>query len=97
MVVDRGFFFEVQGFNKDIFLYAEDLDFCVRAKAKGAEIFLLSEFEVAHSGGGSATKLDKLFRMQRSTVGHYKFLRSHKLPTVQAGLNAFHLASGRRL
>ncbi|MFW2590037.1 glycosyltransferase family 2 protein [Sagittula sp. SSi028] len=96
MVVDREFFWKVQGFNKDIFLYAEDLDFCIRAKAKGAEVFLLSEFEISHSGGGSSTKMDKFFRMQRSTVGHYKFLRAHGSPAIQAGLNAIHLASGRR-
>ncbi|MCF6277985.1 MAG: glycosyltransferase [Anaerolineales bacterium] len=88
----------VGGYCEDIFLYAEDLDLCLRTRALGAEIFLLPELTVQHAGGRSTSKFSSRFkRLMRSYNGHYLFFRKHDFSPIRAGVNALHLASGLRI
>lgn len=45
----------VGGFRRDFFLYFEDVDFCMRARMKGAKIFVLPAL-VWHQVGGSSSR-----------------------------------------
>lgn len=97
LAVQRSLFLRVGGFSEDIFLYGEDLDFCIRAHAAGARVFLTGEFEIGHKGGGSSTRTDRIKRLFRSTKGHYAFFRRRDHAPVRAVINALHLASGLRV
>lgn len=88
---------EIGGYSKDIFLYGEDLDLCLRANARGARIFLTNRSEIEHKGGGSSTGMDRFKRLVRSYQGHFTFFRHRNLGPLGSSINALHLASGRRI
>ena len=46
----------VGGFDERFFLYAEDLDWCLRVREHGYSIFYCAEAEAQHSGGISASR-----------------------------------------
>jgi GT2 family glycosyltransferase len=95
LIIGKNLFDRIHGFCEDIFLYAEDLDLCVRAKEHGARIVMLGNLFVHHRGGRSTTKIGpRLKRLFRSYNGHYRFLRNHGFSRLPASLNAMHLASG---
>lgn len=45
---------ELGGFDERYFLYAEDMDFCLRARRAGADIVVVPEVRVPHVSGASA-------------------------------------------
>ena len=45
---------DIGGFDERYFLYAEDMDFCLRARAAGADIVVVPEVRVPHVSGASA-------------------------------------------
>ncbi len=57
MVFKRGVYHKLNGFNKDIFLYAEDIDICLRAKKKGFLTFFTPEVRIIHLGQQSSKGL----------------------------------------
>jgi len=97
MMMEVDFFNEVGGFDKNIFLYAEDLDICCRAKDINAKILIFTHLRVKHAGGNSTSDWkSKFLRLFRSWMGHYIFFRKRKNSFV-AAINAAHLASGLRI
>jgi GT2 family glycosyltransferase len=53
MMMRRSIFNQVQGFSRDYFMYAEDLDLCYKVQSVGFTNYYLSEAEIIHHGGGS--------------------------------------------
>lgn len=96
LVTQRTLFTELGGFSNDIFLYGEDLDFCLRGGAAGARVMLLSAAEIKHKGGESSSRLDRLKRLSRSIKGHRVFFAAQGFSRFASLVNAIHLASGRR-
>lgn len=68
-------FRKIGGFDKDYFLYFEDLDFSIRARKEGGLSYFLSEASAYHEGGGTSKKIKatRLFYVMRS-----KIIYSHK-------------------
>jgi hypothetical protein len=53
LVVRRGVFEEVKGFDERFFMYFEDVDLCARIRGAGKEIHYLPAISVEHLSGGS--------------------------------------------
>lgn len=98
LVLTPGLFRKLKGFSQDIFMYAEDLDLCLRAQRLGASVVMHCGLKISHAGGRSASRLGVRFkRLGRSFRGHYRFLRNHGVGILPAAFNALHLASGLRI
>lgn len=57
MVFKRNTFRQLGGFNPKIFLYAEDIDICLRAKKKGFKTYFYPDVRVIHIGQQSSEGL----------------------------------------
>jgi len=53
-LVRRQAYDAVGGFDEDFFIYAEDVDFCLRARQAGWKVRYVPELVITHYGGGSA-------------------------------------------
>lgn len=60
--------------DEDYFMYAEDLDYCYRAKTKGWKIYYKSDWQITHFGGASGTSE---FTVLASFAGMLKFYKKH--------------------
>jgi GT2 family glycosyltransferase len=68
----------IGGFDEDFFMYAEDVDFCLRARRAGWKVHYVPELAITHYGGGSARgSLTALESFIRSLVILY---RKHRSP-----------------
>lgn len=95
LMTTKSLFISIGGFWDEIFLYAEDLDLCVRAKAAGAQISLVTNIRAHHAGGRSTSKPSaRMLRLLRSWHGHYKFFARKNGAGFKSAINALHLASG---
>lgn len=47
---------DVGYFDKDYFMYTEEVDYCYRAKKKGWKVWYLPKWSIIHYGGASSTK-----------------------------------------
>ena len=54
LLIDAGLWFDLDGFDPDYFLFAEEADLCVRARRAGARPILTPESKIVHDGGGSS-------------------------------------------
>lgn len=54
LLVRRSLLEELGGFDERFFLYCEDMDLCVRARAAGFEVVFVPEALARHAGGASA-------------------------------------------
>jgi len=69
---------QLQGFDEEIFMYAEDVDLCFRIKEKGWRIYYLSDEEIMHYAGASSKQHQKIYFssiMQRES--NFYFLNKH--------------------
>lgn len=97
LMIGAGLFARLGGFADDIFLYAEDLDLCLRATRAGGSVLLYPQVEIGHTGGRSSQRFGvRARRLLRSWRGHYVFLSRDSGP-IPAAINALHLASGLRV
>lgn len=98
LATSRKTFSEVGGFNDKIFMYGEDLEFCVRASDMGVQVVVIADISVGHAGGKSSNNFSaKYKRLYRSIGGHFCALSLLKYRSISAFLNALYLASGVRL
>ncbi|MDH4197886.1 MAG: glycosyltransferase family 2 protein [Candidatus Aminicenantes bacterium] len=66
------------GFDEGFFMYAEDVDFCLRARRAGWKVLYIPELTITHFGGGSARgSLAALESFIRSLIILY---RKHRTP-----------------
>jgi len=99
MLMSKHRFEALGGFDEDVFLYAEDLDLCLRNKLSDGDNILLTRLHVEHVGGGTE-KNDKIIgllpairRLKNSIVGHYIIL-SKKHSKINSIITSIYLASG---
>lgn len=53
-------FHEINGFDESYFLHVEDLDFCLRFRRAGGEIYFVPDIAVTHIGGTSSANVEFL-------------------------------------
>ncbi len=106
MLIRRECWEQIGGFDKSIFLYAEDWDFCYRARKGGWQVLYAPESQVVHHGNaaGSAFSEDRLTRVTLSELSviekHYgaRIAKTHHLlVTVGSALRAPFSTKHRRL
>lgn len=68
-------------FDKNFFLYLEDLDFCLRAKDKGYKIVYCPEAKAVHLGGGSSPNKYKINERAWRESRKYFFKKHFNFPT----------------
>jgi N-acetylglucosaminyl-diphospho-decaprenol L-rhamnosyltransferase len=75
LLMKRGFWEELGGFDEKFFMYAEETDLCYRAYKLGARPTTTPTVEIIHYGGASETvRADKLVRLHS---GKARFVRKH--------------------
>lgn len=57
MLVRRGAFTDVGGFDPGFFMYAEEVDLCYRMRGANWQVWYMPDAEVIHLGGGSSKSL----------------------------------------
>lgn len=77
MMVRRKVFEETGGFDKNIFMYAEDMELCYRIKKLGYSIVFLPESFLYHDEHGSSNRSFAIINIYR---GILYFYRKHKSP-----------------
>ena len=98
MFVSQELWKELGGFDEQIFMYAEDLDLCQRAKGAGCSIKVYKRLELQHLGGKTFNVFGfygKLRRLIYSLRGHIIFFRKHCKSPICVFLNSIALATGR--
>jgi GT2 family glycosyltransferase len=95
-LIDTELWRRLGGFDKAFFMYAEEADLCLRAKALGARPAITPDAEIVHLGGASESiAVDKIVRLMR---GRATLIRKHWSPPARAlGLALMWLWSASRL
>jgi GT2 family glycosyltransferase len=65
LLVERAAFFEVGGFDENLFLYKEDEDLCLRLRRAGGAVLYEPDVVVRHHGSVVADRRDELARASR--------------------------------
>jgi len=77
LLIKKGLFCELGGFDESFFMYAEEVDMCFRAKQKGARVFYTPLAEVIHLKGASSGN-----GFQAAVTGEFKglisFFKKHR-------------------
>lgn len=56
MIVRKDLFEKLSGFDENLFMYLEDMEFCYRAKKKGYKIIFDPKIEIIHHSHGSSSR-----------------------------------------
>jgi GT2 family glycosyltransferase len=94
LLVDRDLFASLGGLDERFFLYYEDTDLCVRARAAGRDALLVPEARCRHVLGGSAFQ-DRQEFLVRFHESRRLFIEKHHPGAVGALLRAVHSAGLR--
>ena len=89
-MIRRDTFKDVGYFDKDYFMYVEEVDYCYRTKRAGWEIWYLPKWKIIHYGGASSTAE---FPLINEVKGLKTFYKKHE-PSWQFGLLRFFLKFG---
>lgn len=92
-LIRRQVFRDVGYFDKDYFMYVEEVDYCFRAKRAGWEIWYLPRWSIIHYGGASSTAE---FPLINEVKGLKTFYRKYR-PTWQLGILRILLKLGAML
>jgi len=77
LVIKRDLFEKIGGFDKEFFMYGEDMDLCRQAKVLGYSIFYYPDIAVLHSGGKSRESwLKQKLQFYKSSA--YYLIKKHK-------------------
>jgi len=68
MLVERSLWEELGGLDDAFFMYGEDIDFALRARAVGARPVFVPDAEILHDAGASSTSADKRVMVMRGKV-----------------------------
>lgn len=60
MLINRFLFKRIGYFDEHFFMYLEDVDFCLRAKARGEKIIVCGRSRIKHYGGASSPNKDRI-------------------------------------
>jgi len=89
-MIRRDTFKDVGYFDKDYFMYVEEVDYCYRTKRAGWEIWYLPKWKIIHYGGASSTAE---FPLINEVKGLKTFYKKHE-PSWQFGVLRFFLKFG---
>ncbi len=78
MLLRKEVFADTGGFDENIFLYGEEIEWCFRAKEKGWKIVYYPGAEIVHVGQGSISSVDCLKRNRLIMLGVHYFLMKHR-------------------
>ncbi|WP_171102132.1 glycosyltransferase family 2 protein [Ruegeria sp. HKCCD7255] len=82
-LIKRDFWQELDGFDKAFFMYGEEADLCLRARAKGARPRITPTAQIIHYAGASEkVRSDKMVRLLRAKMT----LIQHHFPKWQRGI-----------
>lgn len=73
----KDLFLLLDGFDKDFFMYGEDIDLCLRVRQQGYKICVLPEISVKHIGGVSEKRTDSYNYRMKKMRGDYLFCLKH--------------------
>jgi GT2 family glycosyltransferase len=75
LLIERSFWEQLGGFDSRFFMYAEEADLCLRARAYGARPVIAPEAELVHYGGASETaraaKLGRIFQAKITLIDEH--------------------------
>jgi len=77
MLIKRGFYEEIAGFDPDYFLYGEDADICLRIRQHGYQIGYCDSVKIMHESGASEIGADSLDKWLRKKRGIFLFWKKH--------------------
>jgi len=76
LIVRRSAVEKCGGFDENFFLYAEEIDLCLRVKAAGFAVYYYPDISITHYGGGSGrNSLVALGHFIKSSIGLYQKYR----------------------
>jgi GT2 family glycosyltransferase len=81
LLVRCNFFEQIGGFDERFFMYAEDLDFCLRARAVGTEFVVINQSIVHEVGSGEKGTYSDVY-LYWNTRNRLIVLREHHLGTA---------------
>ncbi len=82
-LIRRDFWNALGGFDPEFFMYGEEADLCLRARARGARPRMTPEAQIVHYGGASDTvRADKMVKLLAGKMG----LINRHFPTWQKPL-----------
>jgi len=91
LLVERDLFLSLGGLDERFFLYFEDTDLCLRARAAGREALLVPGAQAVHAIGGSAFQ-DRRDFFLRFHESRRRFIRKHHPGLHGALMRAIHVA-----
>jgi len=71
LMMRKEVFQKTGGFDKDYFMYVEEVDLCFRAKKLGWEVWYLPKWNIIHYGGASSTSEFPLINEVKSLKTFY--------------------------
>lgn len=77
MMMPREIFKKIGGFDKDYFLYSEEVDLCLRIRKEGYTIQQISNTNVMHIGSHNTRSLGKEGLIYQMLLSDYMFTRKH--------------------
>ena len=83
IMMRRELFESIGGFTEDYFMYAEDVDLCLKIWRAGYRVYYTPETSFVHFGGGSSAQARSNFSNIMMKESVYRFLSTHRgLPTA---------------
>lgn len=76
MLVKRSLFNNLSGFDEQIFMYTEDMEFCYRVRKKGYQVWYFPSSYVLHTTHGSASRGFAIEHIYKGILYFYKKHRS---------------------
>ena len=65
-------FEKIGGFEKELFMYTEDMEFCFRAKKKGFSTYFYPEITLFHKERGSSNRTFAILNIYKGILFFYK-------------------------
>jgi GT2 family glycosyltransferase len=92
LLIDRDLFTDIDGFDPQYFMYCEDTDFSVRARAAGARPLLCPSVKVIHDIGGSSGSVRQKVMLLRGKITFIKRHWSRPRATIGTALMKLEIA-----
>jgi len=91
MMVRRDFFNKIGGFDENLFMYMEDMEFCFRVKKHGFETYFYPDLRLIHKERGSGNKTFAILNIYKGILYFYKKHKSkieYNLARILLGIKA---------
>jgi GT2 family glycosyltransferase len=93
LMISAGLFHHLGGFDEGFFMYGEDLDLCLRARQRGAELLVVNRHIVHKVGSGEKGQYSDTY-LYENTKNRLICLRRHRLGAVPVSAPYFVLRYG---